>query len=85
METLVLALIAVSNLCRQQETLEPEEKFRSLDLRELRHLAFVLSIFVAGRQDAGSLGRDSRNAMIRAARADLGLLVPEATNKGWYL
>jgi len=38
METLVLALIAVSNLCRQQETLELEEKLRSLDLRELRHL-----------------------------------------------
>ena len=39
MEALVLALIAVGNLYRQQEAIDPEaEKFQSFDLQELRHL-----------------------------------------------
>jgi hypothetical protein len=39
MEALVVALIAVRNLYRQQESLDSEaEEFQSFDLQELRHL-----------------------------------------------
>jgi hypothetical protein len=39
MEALILALIAVRNLYKQQETLHPEaEEFQPFDLQKLRHL-----------------------------------------------
>ncbi len=40
MEALVLGLIAVRNLYRQQDTLDSEvEAFQSFDVQELRHLS----------------------------------------------
>jgi hypothetical protein len=40
MEALVLGLIAVRNLYRQQDTLDSEvEEFQSFDLQQLRHLS----------------------------------------------